>query len=331
MKYYARRFTFYAITVWAAISLNFFLPRLMPGNAADIFRAKLLRGGGEISPAMEKSIALLFGKSNDSLWDQYLLYWSNLLQGDLGVSVTKYPAPVVDLIASALPWTLLLVGTATVISFFLGVSLGAWAGWKRGTWVDGFIPASTLMQAIPYFWMALILVAVFSVQYQIFPVAGGYDIYEFRSGPEMSLPFFQSALYHAVLPALTVVISSLGGWLLGMRNMMVATLSEDYIVTAEAKGLRPSRILTTYATRNAILPSIAGFGITLGFVVAGSIVMERVFSYPGIGKLMIDAVEGKDFSLMQGVFLVITLTVLAANFLMDMLYGFIDPRARQNV
>lgn len=331
MKYYARRITFYTITVWAAVSLNFFLPRLMPGNAADIFRAKLLRSGGEISPAMEKSIALLFGKSTDSMWDQYVQYWSNLLHGDLGISVTKYPAPVIDLITSALPWTLLLVGTATIISFVLGITLGAWTGWKRGTWVDALIPGSTLLQAIPYFWLALILVAVFSVKWQIFPITGGYDIFAFPRGPEMSADFIKSALYHGILPALTVVISSLGGWLLGMRNMMVATLSEDYIVTAEAKGLRPRRILTTYATRNAVLPSIAGFGITLGFVVAGSIVMERVFTYPGIGKLMIDAVEGKDFSLMQGVFLVITLTVLAANFIMDLIYGFIDPRARQNV
>ena len=331
MKYYIRRITFYAITVWAAVSLNFFLPRLMPGNAADIFRAKLLRSGGQISPAMEKSIALLFGESDAPLFDQYLQYIGNLLRGDLGISVTKYPAPVVELIGSALPWTLLLVGTATIISFMIGISLGAWVGWKRGTWVDGIIPASTLLQSIPYFWIALILVAVFSVNFQIFPITGGYDIFAFPKGPELSLPFIQSALYHAILPALTIVISSVGGWLLGMRNMMVATLSEDYIVTAEAKGLRPFRILTAYATRNAALPSIAGFGITLGFVVAGSIVMEQVFTYPGVGKLMINAVQDKDFALMQGVFLVITVTVLAANFIMDMIYGLIDPRARSNV
>lgn len=135
-------------------------------------------------------------------------------------------------------------------------------------------------------------------------------------------------LKHALLPAFTIIISAFGGWMLGMRNMMVSTLSEDYIVTAEAKGLRPRRVFMTYAVRNAALPSIAGFGVALGFVVAGSIVMEQVFTYPGIGKLMITAVQGNDYPLMQGVFLVITLAVLSANLLMDLIYGFIDPRVR---
>lgn len=331
MKFYIRRITFYLVTIWAAISLNFFLPRLMPGNAADIFREKLIRNGGEITPAMEKSIQLLFGSPTDSLWEQYTRYWGNLFKGDLGISVTKYPTPVTELISNALPWTLALVGTATVIAFVLGVGLGAWAGWKRGTWVDSLIPGSTLLQSIPYFWLALVLIAIFAVNLGWFPIIGGYSVREFRQGPEMSWAFFSSAVHHAVLPAATIVLSSVGGWLLGMRNMMVATLSEDYVTTAEAKGLKPSRVFLTYATRNASLPSLAGFSITLGFVVAGSIVMEQVFTYPGIGKLMITAVEQKDYALMQGVFLVITLTVLAANFLMDIFYGLIDPRARQNV
>lgn len=331
MKFYVRRITFYLVTIWAAISLNFFLPRLMPGNAADIFREKLIRNGGEITPAMEKSIQLLFGSPTDSLWEQYTRYWGNLFKGDLGISVTKYPTPVTELISNALPWTLALVGTATVVAFILGVGLGALAGWKRGTWVDSLIPGSTLLQSIPYFWLALVLIAVFAVNLGWFPIIGGYSVREFRQGPELSWEFFASAVKHAILPATTIVLSSVGGWLLGMRNMMVATLSEDYVTTAEAKGLKPSRVFLTYAARNASLPSLAGFSITLGFVVAGSIVMEQVFTYPGIGKLMITAVEQKDYALMQGVFLVITLTVLAANFLMDIFYGLIDPRARQNV
>jgi peptide/nickel transport system permease protein len=330
VKYYARRLTFYVITLWAAISLNFFIPRLMPGNAEDIFRAKMARKG-ELTPAMEKSIQLLFGSDDQSsLWDQYLRYWNNLLHGDLGTSITKFPAPVSELIGQALPWTIVLVGLATVLSFVIGISLGAWVGWRRGTWVDGIIPASTLLQSVPYFWLALILIAVFSVNLAWFPIIGGYDTFMFPDGPVATWEFFSSAVYHGFLPALTIVLSSVGGWLLGMRNMMVSTLSEDYITTAEAKGLRPFRVLTTYATRNAALPSLAGFSVSLGFVVAGSIVMEQVFTYPGVGKLMINAVQDKDFALMQGVFLVITVTVLAANFLMDLLYGFIDPRARHN-
>lgn len=331
MKYYLRRIAFYLVTLWAAISLNFLLPRLMPGDARSIFIDKLMRRGGEITPAMQNSIDLVFGAEQSSMWDQYLQYWANLLRGDLGVSITKFPAPVTELIGAALPWTLILVGTATILSFFLGVSIGAYAGWKRGTIADAIIPGMTLLQSVPYFWLALIFVAYFSVAFRWFPIIGGYSLRDFPAGPEWSWAFVQSALYHAVLPAVTIIIASVGGWVLGMRNMMVSTLSEDYVVTAEAKGLTKGRIFTWYATRNAALPSMAAFGITLGFVVAGSIVMEQVFTYPGIGKLMINAVQDKDYALMQGVFLVITITVLAANFIMDLIYGLIDPRARNNV
>ncbi|MDN6428969.1 MAG: ABC transporter permease [Propionibacterium sp.] len=331
MKYYVRRITFYVITLWAAISLNFLLPRLMPGDARSIFIDKLMRRGGEITPAMENSINLIFGAENSSMWEQYLHYWRNLMRGDLGVSVTKFPAPVTELIAAALPWTLVLVGLATVISFVLGVGIGAFAGWKRGTAADAIIPAMTLLQSVPYFWLALIFVSLFSVSLGWFPIIGGYSMRNFAGGPELSWAFLGSAIYHGILPAATIVIASVGGWVLGMRNMMVSTLSEDYVTTAEAKGLRRSRIFFWYAARNASLPSLAAFGINLGFVVAGSIVMEQVFTYPGVGKLMINAVQDKDFALMQGVFLVITITVLAANFIMDLIYGFIDPRARSNV
>lgn len=331
MKFYARRIGFYIITLWAAISLNFLLPRLMPGDPADIMIAKLQRNGGEISETTIRNVRLLLGSDDSPLGEQYLGYWGRMLQGDLGISVTKYPASVADLIGAALPWTIVLVGVATVISFVLGLALGAWAGWKRGTWVDHLIPATTILQSIPYFWLALVLVAVFAVGLGAFPIIGGYDVFDFPKGPELSWAFLADAAAHAFLPALTIVLSSVGGWLFGMRNMMVSTLAEDHVLTAEAKGLRPRRILTMYAARNAAIPSIAGFAITLGFVVAGSIVMEQVFTYPGIGKLMFQAVQNSDYALMQGVFLVITITVLAANLVMDLVYGFIDPRARHNV
>ncbi len=331
MKFYARRIGFYAITLWVAISLNFLLPRLMPGDPADILIAKLQQRG-EVPVSTINNIRLLLGSDDDtSLWDQYWGYWGRLLQGDLGISFSKFPTPVTELIAGALPWTIVLVGLATVLSFLLGVGVGAWVGWRRGTWVDHLVPATTVLQSIPYFWLALIMISIFSVGLGIFPIIGGYDVFDFPAGPEWSWAFLGSAVWHGILPAITIVLSSVGGWLLGMRNMMVSTLAEDYIVTAEAKGLKPRRILTAYATRNAAIPSVAGFAITLGFIVAGSIVMEQVFTYPGIGKLMFTAVQNNDYALMQGVFLVITLTVLAANFIMDLVYGFIDPRARHNV
>lgn len=196
--------------------------------------------------------------------------------------------------------------------------------------MDNIIPATTLMQSVPYFWIAMLLVYFLAVGAGWFPSLWGYDVRAFKAGPEMSWAFVGSVVKHGSLPALTIVISSVGGWLLGMRNMMVSTLAEDYITTAEAKGLKPRRIFMAYAVRNAAMPSFAGFAITLGFVVAGSVVMEQVFTYPGIGKLLIQSVQNSDYSLMQGVFLVITLSVLVANFLMDMFYGLIDPRARHN-
>ena len=333
MVFYLRRVAFYLVTLWAAISLNFLLPRMMPGDPAAIMIGKLRRasGGRELSEETVKGIYALLGADKGvPMWDQYLAYWGRLLAGDLGVSSTRYPYPVATLIGNALPWTLLMVGAATVISFVLGIVIGAWVGWKRGTWLDHLVPATSLLQSIPYFWLALVLVAGFSVQLRWLPIVGAYDAFDFPSGPEWSWSFVVSALVHAFLPAVTIVISSVGGWLLGMRNMMVSTMSEDYVLTAEAKGLRPGRIRDRYAARNAAIPSLAGFSIALGFVVAGSIVTEQVFSYPGIGKLMIQSVQGLDYALMQGVFLVITLTVLAANFLMDLFYGLIDPRVRSH-
>lgn len=328
MKFYVRKFSFYLITLWAAITLNFLLPRLLPGDPAKILLAKLSRKG-DVTPAMIKSIERLLGGTSDaSLWDQYIQYWGNILKWDLGVSITKFPEPVTGLIGTALPWTITLVGLATIISFILGIAGGAWIGWKRGTWVDHIIPGTTLMQSVPYFWLAMLL--VFLVGGGFFPTIYGYDVFHFGAGPEWSWGFVGSAIRHGLLPAITIVLSSVGGWLLGMRNMMVSTLSEDYITTAEAKGLRPRRILMAYTVRNAVMPSIAGFAITLGFVVAGSVVMEQVFTYPGVGKLLIQSVQNNDYALMQGVFLVITLSVLVANFLMDMFYGLIDPRARHN-
>ncbi|WP_022891131.1 ABC transporter permease [Agromyces subbeticus] len=330
MKYYARRIAFYAVTLWAALTLNFFIPRMMPGDPADILLAKLERVGRDIPPGVEHSIRLLLGSdTGESLWTQYVTYLQRIFSGDLGVSVTQYPVSVSTLISESLPWTIGLVGLATLISFIIGIAGGIWIGWKRGTWLDGVIPASTLLQSVPYFWLALLLVYFFSVQNSWFPRIHAYGL-EFTGGPEWSWAFAGSVIYYGFLPALTIVLSSFGGWLLGMRNMMVSTLSDDYVTTAEAKGLKNSRVLLTYAARNAILPSIAGFGISLGFVVAGSIVMEQVFSYPGIGKLLIQAVQNNDYALMQGIFLIITVTVLAANFIMDLVYGFIDPRTRHN-
>jgi len=327
MSYLRRKLLFYLLAAWAAITLNFAIPRLMPGNPVDALVARLQQAGGPVSPETRHSLELLLGLDSDaSLWDQYLGYLGKILSGDLGIAVTFFPTPVSRILADALPWTLGLIGVSTVLSFLFGVGLGVLAGWRRGTWLDGLIPAATFLAAIPYFWLALVLLFVFGSTFGLLPLTGGYD-YGFEIG--FNGPFLGSVLYHAILPAATIVISSIAGWLLGMRNMMVSTMSEDYVLTAMAKGLRPRRIMISYAARNAVIPSIAGFAISLGFVVSGSIVTEAVFSYPGIGFTLLQAVQNNDYPLMQSIFLVITLAVLGANLLVDLLYAVIDPRTRQ--
>ncbi|GAA2934478.1 ABC transporter permease [Microbacterium luteolum] len=328
MNYFVRKLGFYLIALWAALTLNFLIPRLLPGNPVDILLAKLQQRGGIVTPDTRKAYELLLGgDSSEPLLVQYWNYLINIFRGDLGVSVSYFPTPVIEVINTSLPWTIMLVGVSTVLATVIGVALGAIVGWKPGTWLDSLIPATTLLAAVPYFWLALLLVYFFASTLKLFPSQGGYDVI---LDPGFSWEFIASAIQYGFLPALTIVIASVGGWLLGMRNMMVSTLSEDYILTAQAKGLSPGRILRHYAARNAVLPSVAGFAISLGFVVSGSIVTEQVFSYPGIGSKLLSAVTNNDYALMQGLFLFITLAVLVANLIVDLFYGLIDPRTRVN-
>ncbi len=323
MRYLGRRLFFYLLTALAAITLNFLIPRLMPGNPAEIL---ISREKGRVTPQELRALELQFGvTTHSSLLSQYVSYWGNLLHGHLGNSITYFPEPVIDVIRSTLPWTLILIGVATVISFALGTLLGILAGWRRGSFLDGLMPVTTFFSSVPYFWFALLTIVIFSQEAHLFPASGTYAI-GITEG--FTAAFLVSAAYHAVLPALTIIISSLAGWLLGMRNMMITTMSEDYVTVAEAKGLTDRRVMFSYAARNALLPNIAGFAMSLGFVVSGALLVEIVFSYPGIGYALYQAVTNEDYPLMQGIFLVITLAVLLANLLADTCYVFLDPRVR---
>jgi peptide/nickel transport system permease protein len=324
MRVLLRRAVFYLITAWAAISLNFLLPRIMPGSPADALIAKF---HGKLSPDAIQALRVLFGQSDASLWQQYLDYWKNLFTGNFGTSYAYYPTPVSDVLASSIGWTLVLITVCTVLGFLIGTGLGMIVGWKRGSWLDGLIPFTTLLSSIPYFWFAICVVLIFSIVLHWFPLSGGYSVTETNG---WNLGFIGSATYYAVLPALTIVVASIGGWLIGMRNMMVTTLSEDYVRLAEAKGLPKRRVMFSYAARNAILPSFSSFAMSLGFVVGGSIVTEVVFNYPGIGTVLFKAAQAQDYPLMQGIFLVITITVLVANLLADLMYVFLDPRTRES-
>ncbi|MDT0444427.1 ABC transporter permease [Streptomyces johnsoniae] len=324
MRYLVQRLAFYVFTAWAAITINFFIPRMMPG---DPVQSLITRYQGQLSTQAIDSLRTLFGLDQEaSLWRQYLDYWGNLFDGDLGTSFTYFPTGVSEIIGQSMPWTLSLMGITTIISFLLGTGIGVYAGWRRGSWLDGMLPVTTFLSAIPYFWLGLIAIALFAVQWPIFPASGGYD-----NGlvPEFSWDFISSAIYHGVLPGVTIIVSAIAGWILGMRNMMVSVSAEDYVLVAHAKGLPERRVMFSYAARNAILPNISNFALSLGFIVGGTLLVEMVFSYPGIGYVLFQGVGAKDYPLMQGVFLFITLAVLAANLVADLVYLLLDPRTRR--
>lgn len=323
LRFILRRATFYLFTAWAAITINFFLPRFLKG---DPISAYLARNQGT-SPEIAESLRILFGLNHDrSLWEQYLDYWGLIFSGDLGRSISHGLAPVTEIIAGALPWTIGLVGVATIMSFILGTLTGTIIGWRRGSRLDVLIPVTSFFSTVPYFWLGLIAIAVFATNLGWFPASHAFGR---GSVPGWNIEFVLEVIKHGTLPALTIVVTSLGGWILGMRNMMVTVLDEDYVTVAQAKGLSGRRVMTRYAARNAVLPQIQSFALALGFIVGGTLVMELVFSYPGVGKLLLDATSAKDYPLMQGLFLVITLTVLVANILADVAYAVLDPRTRQ--
>ena len=322
MAFIVRRLVFYAAAVWAAVSINFLIPRLMPGNAIDAVLGKFQN----LTPAVVKSLEAEFGfHPKGSIFSQYFNYWNDVIHFNLGVSTSQYPTHVSTIIGQTLPWTLALVGVATVLSFTIGTLLGIFAGWRRGGLLDRLMPGLTLLQAMPYFFLALLVIYLFAIKLRWLPYGQGYAL---GLTPGLNWPFIASALTHSILPALTIIATSIGGWMLQMRNVMLTTISEDYILVAQAKGLSTRRVMMTYGARNAVLPNIAGFALSLGFVVAGALVMEIVFSYPGIGLTLYNAVTSNDYPLLQGIFLVISLAVLTASLLADIAYAFADPRAR---
>ena len=327
MRHVLRRVLFYVCAVWVAITLDFFIPRLAPGDPVAALVGKMSTKG-YVTPEMQQTLSVMFGlNTHDPIWVQYFKYLGNLLHGNLGNSIQYFPTPVMQIIAQDIGWSVMLGGVAVVISFTLGCLLGIISAWKRGSVLDTVLsPAMNFLSAIPYFWLALLSLFLFSYLLNWFPLSGGYD--SANIDPGWSLDFIGSVIQHAFLPALTLVISSLAGWMLTMRNSMITTLSEDYVLMARAKGLSEGRVMFWYAARNAVLPNITGFAIAIGAIVGGQLLTEMVFSYPGIGYALLQAVNEQDYAMVQSIFLIITLAVLGANFLADMLYAFLDPRVR---
>ncbi|MDV8147490.1 ABC transporter permease [Arthrobacter sp. B10-11] len=325
MRFILRRLGFYLIAFWVSITLNFLLPRFMPGDPVSRMFA---RTQDRMQPEQIEVLRKLLGVDDRPIWEQYVDYLHNMVTGQMGVSISRFPTPVTEVIASQVGWTLLLGGTALVIAAVVGNLLGILAAWRRGGAIDSALPPILIfIGSFPYFWLAMGALYLFGVTLGWFPIRHAFsDTIE----PAFSWEFMSDVGMHLVLPALTIVLVSVGGWMLGMRNTMIATNAEDYINMAEAKGLRPGRIMFRYAARNAMLPSVTSFGMSLGFVVGGALLTEVVFAYPGVGYQLLNAVQGLDYPLMQGLFLTITAAVLLANFLVDILYVRLDPRVRAN-
>lgn len=325
MNFLLRRLGFYALAAWTALTLNFFLPRLMPGDPAT---ALFARFSGRISPESMQALREAFGLTDVPLLQQYLQYLSHVLRGQLGISYAYFPSPVTQVIGSGLMWTMFLAGSALLLSFAIGSLLGIAAAWRRGGWVDQTLPPLLVfLGSFPYFWLAMFALWLLGFTLGWFPLGHAYSD---DLAPRWSLEFALDVVRHAALPVATVVLATLGGWLLTMRNSMVSVLGSDFVNLARAKGLPRRHVMLRYAARNALLPSVTGFGMALGYVLGGSLLTEIVFSYPGQGYLLVQAVRSQDYPLMQGIFLFITLAVLAANFLVDVVTLWLDPRTQES-
>lgn len=324
MRFIATRLGLYAVATWAVVSLNFLIPRLMPGDPASTLFARFK---GRLKPEAMEALKESLGLTDAPLWEQYFSYWAQLLSGDFGISIMYHPKPVVEVMSIGYAWTLGLGGMATVVSFILGSGLGALAAWRQGSRFDALVPTSVaFLGAFPYFWLAMVLLYIFGLELEWFPLGMAHGPY---TEPGWNYPFIYDVISHGFLPCLTVVIASLSGWLFVMRNTMIGIMGAEYVCLAHAKGLSRARILFAYAVRNALLPSLTTAGMVLGFVVSGLILTEMVFSYPGLGTYLLKAVLSRDLPLMQGLFLVITLSVLFANLLVDAMYVVLDPRTRE--
>jgi len=309
------------LTIYVVITINFFLFRIMPGNAIRLMFLDPRVSKENIDLMMKK-----FGL-DQPLWMQYFIYLRETLSGNLGISFWKNE-PVIDIIMSRLPQTIILLSIAIMISTALGIILGAYSAWRHGKLTDSFILSVSLTTySIPSFWNGLLLLLIFSFWLNIFPLGGTGSIGISHASLIEQVKDF---IWHSTLPLITLILYYLGGYVIIMRNSMLDVLSEDYILTAYAKGLSEKKILWRHAVRNALLPVTTITALNIGWMISGVIEVEVVFSWPGVGRLIYDAIIQRDYPLLQGAFLVIALSVIIANFIADVLYGYLDPRIRES-
>jgi peptide/nickel transport system permease protein len=327
LSYLTNRLITFFLTVFIAATLIWIIPRLSPVDPVDVMLGRMAAGGGSVenSSAILEQLRSSFGL-DQPLIVQYLLYIKNTLTFDFGLSTASFPTPVSSMIANALPWTLGLMLISLIITFIIGNLLGALMVWENTPrlWKVA-IPAAMVFTSIPPILSGLLLMYIFSTQLRWFPLTGAYGL---NVEPGWTIAFMQSVVYHGFLPALSIVVVTFGFWALGMRGLMITVQGEDYTTLAKAKGLKPRYILYKYMIRNAILPQITAFALKIGMLVAGQVLVERIFAYNGMGKLLYDAILDQDFPVIQGVSFVIILMTAMAVFIVDLIYPLIDPRIR---
>ncbi len=327
-KMVAKRFGLFLIVIWGAATLNFFLPRLAPGNPVQERMFALSTQGGLTQTGIDEMVASYnerFGL-DQPLWKQYFYYLADMFRFDFGYSLSLYPTKATDLIFDALPWTVGLLLVTTLISFVLGTLLGALIAWpKSPKWLEYLAAPMLTLAAIPYYLLALVLLYVLAFSWKWFPLSGGYT-----PGTQMNLSwdFAMDVLKHSVLPALSIILAALGSWAIGIRGMMVTTNGEDYMTFAESRGLRGSTMFTRYGLRNAMLPQVTSLALSLGNIVSGALIVEVVFTYPGVGSVLYAAIRGADYFVVYGVVFMVVLAIGIATMVVDLAYPLLDPRIR---
>jgi peptide/nickel transport system permease protein len=321
LRFISGRAIQYALMLFLTISLNFALPRMMPGSPTQYM---LGEEAGNL-PADVRARILADTGLDLPLWDQYKLYLKNLSQGNLGYSYQQNQ-PIGEIIAGRLPWTLLLTGSSLLLSTVTGVVLGTWAAWRRGQKADiGVLTTLIFVNSMPTFWLGMIFIVVFGMNLRLLPLFGVKDPW----GNLQGLDAVADVIRHLIMPCVTLTLHSLFGNFMIMRYSMLSVLGEDFILMARAKGIPNRLVMYRHAMRNALLPVATVFMLNLGFIVGGATVTETVFSYSGIGRLMYEAVLSRDYPVLQAAFLIITLSVIVGNMLADLMYPLLDPRVRR--
>jgi len=325
MGYFLRRLSFYLVALLVAATLNFIIPRAMPGDPVTMMFAN---ASVQVTPERIAAMKELLGFVDGGLFTQYIAYMKNILSWELGTSIQFYPLSVNKLLGGAFGWSLFLAGSAVILSFSIGSILGIFAAWKRGSKYDAFVtPGMLIIQAVPQVVIAMLALFIFAIGLKWFPTGYAYTA---GTVPDWtSWAFYKDAAYHAVLPLFCASIIQIGGFLVNMRNNMINLLAEDYITMAKGKGLSENRVVFNYAARNALLPSVTALSMSLGMAIGGQLIVEIIFNYPGLGTVLLNAIHARDYQVLQGQLIIMTMFMLSFNLIADMLYVVLDPRLRK--